>query len=104
MPEVIPAQPRLDTSAGDSHTLEQMGRIDPQPVPAPRPEPDGRPDPVDEAEKAALTAALTDAGVTATADDHAAVQALAGLDPATVEAVTRWLKTKKDRPEATGGK
>lgn len=104
MPEVIPRQPRLDASVGDARTLEQMGRIESQPVPAPRPEPGPRPDPADEAEKAALTAALSDAGVAATDDDRAAVQALARLDPATVEAVTRWLKTKKDKPEAPGGK
>jgi hypothetical protein len=104
MPDVIPVQSRFDASVGDSGTLEQMGRIGLQPVPSPRPEPGSRPDPADEAEKAALTAALGEAGVTATAGDHAAVQALAVLDPATVEAVTRWLKTKKDKPETPGGK
>lgn len=103
MSEPIATQPHLDPSIGDVHTLEQMGRIDPQPVPAPRPELGGGPDPVDVAEEAALTAALDDAGVTATAEDHAAVQALAKLDPATVEAVTRWLKTKH-KPDATGSK
>lgn len=103
MSEPIPVQPRFDASVGDSKTLEEMGRIDPQPVPAAQPDAGGRPDPADESEKAALTEALGDAGVTATAVDHAAVQALTKLDAATVEAVTRWLKTKKDKPE-TGGK
>lgn len=104
MADAIPVLPRLDASIGDAHTLEQMGRIDPQPVPSPRPEQAPSTDPVDEAEKAALTAALSDAGVTATDDDRAAVQALAKLDAGTVEAVTRWLKTKKDKPETPGGK
>lgn len=104
MADAIPVQPRLDASIGDALTLEQMGRIDPQPAPSPRPEPAPATDPVDEAEKVALAAALSDAGVTATDSDRAAVQALAKLDPATVEAVTRWLKTKKDKPDTPGGK
>lgn len=103
------AEPRLavsrpDTTAADSQTLEQMGYIAPQPLPAPQPEPPSVPDSTDEAEEAALEAALSDAGVTATAGDRAAVHALARLDAATVEAVTRWLKTKKDKPETLGGK
>jgi hypothetical protein len=56
-------------------------------------------DPADEQEEAALTEALAEAGVTATAEDQAAVQALAKLDAATVQAVTRWMRTKKTRPE-----
>jgi hypothetical protein len=100
--KVTPQAPPLDTSAADASTLEQMGRIPPQPTPSARPDPPPRPTPADEAEEAALTAALADAGVTATAADRAAVHALARLDAATVEAVTRWVKTKKDKPEPPG--
>jgi hypothetical protein len=56
-------------------------------------------DPGDEEEAAALTRALAEAGVTATAEDQAAVRALTQLDPATVAAMTRWMQTKKTRPE-----
>lgn len=52
MPEPIPRNPRRDDTAADTRSLEQLGRIDPQPVPAPsiQPflEPDLPPPPVDE--------------------------------------------------------
>lgn len=35
MPEAVPVQPRRDDTAADARSLEQMGRIEPQPVPAP---------------------------------------------------------------------
>lgn len=35
MPDPIPREPRRDTTAADARSLEQMGRLDPQPVPAP---------------------------------------------------------------------
>lgn len=100
MPEPsVARQPRRDTTAADAGSLQRMGRLDPQPTPAPaHPAPEPAPGPDDAAERAALNTALADAGVTATAEDRAAVQALAGLDAATVEAVTRWLKTKKPKP------
>lgn len=100
MPEPIPLQPRRDTAAADATSLEWLGRLNPQPIPAAPPgrppdtTPPPAPDPTDAQEAAALTAALTDAGMTATPEDNAAVQALVGLDPATVAAVTRWLRTK----------
>lgn len=37
MPDPIPAQPQHDNTAADAGTLEQMGRIDPQPVGDPEP-------------------------------------------------------------------
>jgi hypothetical protein len=94
--------PNPDTSAADAGTLERLGRIPPQPVPSAKPDAPSKPTPADEAEQAALTSALADAGVTATATDQAAVQVLAQLDAATVETVTRWLKTKKDKPDMPG--
>ncbi|MDX2837966.1 hypothetical protein PV377_02930 [Streptomyces ipomoeae] len=60
-------------------------------------------DPVDEEEAAALTEALAVAGVTATAEDEAAIEALTKLDPVTVAAVTRWMKTKQ-KSETSPGK
>lgn len=87
----IARQPRRDDTAADAGSLERMGRIDEQPTPAvtapSTPEP-----PV--AAPAELEEALTDAGVTATAADHAAMQALGKLDAATLNTVTRWVQTK----------
>lgn len=50
MPEPIPRTPRRDDTATDARTLEQLGRIDPQPVPAPSISPFLEPDlpPADE--------------------------------------------------------
>ncbi len=108
MPEPIPVAPRLDPAAADSRSLEKLGRLEPQPIPtaptapAPDPPPPETPaptDPADEQEAAELETALKDAGVTATAQDRAAVQALAKLDAATVQTVKQWLKTKnKEQP------
>ena len=108
MPEPRPLTPRRDDTAADADSLERLGRLDPQPLPAApsgglpveTPAPTPPPDPADEQEAVALHAALAEAGVAATADDQAAVQALARLDPATVEAVTRWMRTKKPRLDA----
>lgn len=35
MPEPVPRSPRRDDTAADTRSLEALGRIDPQPVPAP---------------------------------------------------------------------
>jgi hypothetical protein len=106
MPEAIPVQRRRDDTAADMRSLVDLGRADPQPRPAPPPaappveepvpqKPPPGPDPTDEQEAVALHAALADAGVAATPEDQAAVQALTRLDPATVGAVARWLREKK---------
>jgi hypothetical protein len=102
MPEAIERLPRTDDSAADARSLEELGRLDPQSIPASLPgqPPVGDPAPpppldlADEQEAAALNAALADAGMAATPEDRAAVQALTRLDPDTVAAVTRWLRTK----------
>lgn len=103
----IPAVPRRDDTAADMGALVALGRVDPQSIPTPvptTPPVEGPvPDSGDEQEAATLSAALVEAGVIATAEDQAAVQALTKLDPATVAAVTRWMKTKKPKPE-TGSK
>lgn len=44
MPEPIPRSPRRDDTAADTRSLEQLGRIDPQPVPAPSIQPFLEPD------------------------------------------------------------
>lgn len=98
MPELIPRQPRLDATAADARSLERMGRIEPQPTPAaaavePAEEPTVEEQaPVGGQDTAGLKEALAGAGVTATAADHAAMQALGKLDAATLEAVTRWVQ------------
>ncbi|UPZ27603.1 hypothetical protein MUK60_07125 [Streptomyces sp. LRE541] len=44
MPEAIPRAPRRDDTAADARSLEQMGRIEPQPIPAPSIQPFLEPD------------------------------------------------------------
>jgi hypothetical protein len=102
----IPAASRRDDTAGDLGSLVDLGWVDPQPVPAPSGPPVEAPvpDPADEQEAAALSEAIAEAGVTETAEDQAAVQALTKLDPATVAAVTRWVKAKNTKPETVSSK
>lgn len=38
-PEIRPAQPRVDETAGDVETLIDLGVMEPQPEPGPRPAP-----------------------------------------------------------------
>lgn len=100
MPDPVPRTPRRDDTAADTGSLVRLGRHDPPPAPAEhRPGPAPAPSPVDQREVAALSAALAEAGVAETAEDQAAVQALAGLDAATVAAVERWLKAKKPKDQ-----
>lgn len=44
MPDAVERPPRRDDTAADAGSLEQMGRIDPQPVPAPSNQPFLEPD------------------------------------------------------------
>ncbi|HEY9366994.1 hypothetical protein [Streptomyces sp.] len=95
MPEAVPRQPRRDDTAADAGSLERMGRIDEQPIPAALAELAAEPaaeDPAGEQDTGELQEALAGAGVTATAADHAAMQALGQLDAATLETVTRWVQ------------
>jgi hypothetical protein len=99
VPDPIPLRPRRDDTAADVRSLVQLGREDPPPVPAaaaPAVEA-----PADDVDAVTLKAALADAGITATAEDQAAVAALAQLDTATVQAVARWMKTKKPDTKPT---
>jgi hypothetical protein len=89
MPEAVQREPRRDDSAADAKSLERMGRIEEQPIPAAPAELAAEPSAEDTAE---LQEALVGAGVTATAADHAAMQALGQLDAATLETVTRWVQ------------
>ncbi|CAL9665937.1 hypothetical protein SUDANB1_07212 [Streptomyces sp. enrichment culture] len=100
MPDPIPLRPRGDDTAADVRSLERLGRIDPQPIPAPATNPpaiDPAPAPGDEAEMLQLSAALTEAGITPASEDQDAVRQLAKLDPATIATVQGWLK-KKSKP------
>lgn len=100
MPEAVPRSPRRDDTAADLGSLIHLGRIEAQPTPdaptdtqtAPAPTPE------DAADAALLNSALAGAGID-TAADAAVIQALAKLDTATVEAVARWVKTRKREPE-----
>jgi len=44
MPEARERPPRRDDSAADARSLEQLGRIEPQPIPAPAIDPFQAPD------------------------------------------------------------
>jgi hypothetical protein len=99
MPDPIPLRPRRDDTAADVRSLVRLGRETPPPVPASTAPASGAP--ADDGDAAILQAALADAGITATADDQAAVAALAGLDTATVQAVARWMKKRPDTPKLT---
>jgi hypothetical protein len=101
MPDPRPVEPRRLEGAADVDSLVALGLEQPPPRPSP-PDPPHRPetppapapasDPVDEA---TLHSALAEAGVSVEAADTAAVRVLAALDSETVEAVARWVKSKK---------
>jgi hypothetical protein len=44
MPEAVPRSPRRDDTAADAGSLERMGRIEEQPIPAPSIQPLLEPD------------------------------------------------------------
>ena len=101
MPEAVPRQPRRDNTAADGASLARMGWLGEQPVPAlAEPTP---PDTSDQADMEELTDALTAAGIPATAEDRAAIQALASLDDATQAAVQRWLGTAQPTRQPGSG-
>ena len=93
-PTQRPVSRRVDETAADTGTLADMGHGKRPPVPIAEPQPG--PSPVEQANESALQAALTEAGVTKSGRDEQVIDVLAKLDPADVEAVTRWLQTKKD--------
>lgn len=98
-----PARPRVDDTAGDLGSLVHLGMVDPPPEPAPPPAPE-LPDPaqsgMERANEARLQAALAESGVARGPRDEQVVDVLARLDPADVDAVTAWLKQKKDKGDA----
>jgi hypothetical protein len=98
LPAERPVQRRIDASAADMGTLVDMGVLEEQTQPPPD-EPPGPP-PEEQANALALDAALAEVGVTKTMADDQAVTALAKLDPATVQAITTWVKHKKKDPVA----
>jgi hypothetical protein len=101
MPDPRPVEPRRAVGAADVDSLVALGIEEPPPVPSPPgpprvQEPPAPPVPVpDPADEATLHSALAEAGVSVEAADTAAVRVLAALDTATVEAVARWVKSKK---------
>lgn len=108
MPAPDPPRPLPDRplpGAADVDSLVTLGRATPPPRPAPRtepptPKPPPSPPVPDAADEATLNAALTAAGISVEAEDAAAVEALAGLDSATVDVVARWIKAKKGNQPA----
>lgn len=78
-------------------TLEAMGVVGPQRRPESPPAPG--PSPAQQANEAALEAALSEAGVVKSGRDEQVIDALAKLDPVDIEALSRWLKEKKPKPD-----
>lgn len=99
MPDPIPLRPRRDDTAADVGSLVRLGRVPEQPTPQARVEPD--PSPVEQANEAAIEAALTEAGVAKAGRDEQVIDALAKLDPTEVEAIARWVKGGKPDQEAS---
>lgn len=99
-PAERPAVRRTDLTGADSATLVDLGLVDPPLKPASPPLPG--PSPAEQANEAALQAALADAGVVKAGRDEQVIDVLARLDPSEVEAVTRWLtatRTAEPPPE-----
>ncbi|WPO70185.1 hypothetical protein [Streptomyces sp. KN37] len=93
---------RVDESVGDIASLVTLGLAEPQAKPAAPPEPAPAPDmptPEEQANELLLEEALVAAGVGKAAGDEEVIDALARLEPTEVQAVARWLKTKKPDPE-----
>lgn len=86
-PEPVPQQTR--PLLADIGSLIDMGVVDEQPQPPTELPPD--PPAEEAANAAALTEALAEAGIPAAGADEQAIAALAKLDPAMVEAITRWM-------------
>jgi hypothetical protein len=57
---------------------------------------------MERANEARLQAALSESGVARGPRDEQVVDVLARLDPADVEAVTAWIRQKRDKDEPTG--
>lgn len=79
----------------DAETLIDMGVLEEQPQPPPDlpPEP-----PVEEqANVLALDEALAEAGIQPEAADAAAIAELAKLDPAIVDAITKWVQRDPEK-------
>lgn len=97
------AVPRLDLTAADTGTLVALGRAeavpDPSPAPPARPGRGGPKPDRDRVERAGrLAGALVEAGVPVDADDTAAVDALSGLDEATLATITEWIRRDRRTP------
>lgn len=99
VPPDRPAPVRRDKAAADMGTQVALGWVEEPPKPPPEPDPlppvEEEPSPTETANKAMLTAALTEAGVEEGTGDDTAVALLAKLPPDTVRTVTRWLKSPK---------
>lgn len=95
--------PRLRPAGADTGTLAALGRAELPPEPSPdppaRPGRGGpRPDEARVERAGRLADALTEAGVPVDADDAAAVDALSGLDEATLATITEWIRHDRRTP------
>ncbi|MFD8577413.1 hypothetical protein ACFV1H_19020 [Streptomyces virginiae] len=96
-PAPRPAPPRRQPLMADVETLVDMGVLEEQPQPPPEEPPEP---PVEEqANAVALDEALAGAGIQPDPADTAAIAELAKLDPAVVEAITRWVQPAPEPEE-----
>lgn len=89
-PAPRPAPPRRQPLMADVETLVDMGILEEQPQPPPEEPP--APPPEEEANALALDEALAGAGIAPDPADTAAIAEIARLDPAVVDAITRWVQ------------
>ncbi|KOU20978.1 hypothetical protein ADK52_25700 [Streptomyces sp. WM6372] len=96
-PAPRPAPPRRQPLMADVETLVDMGVLEEQPQPPPDEPP--APPPEEQANAAALDEALAGAGIEPEPADAAAIAELAKLDPAVVDAITKWVQREPEPTE-----
>lgn len=95
--EPKPSPPRRQPLMADVETLIEMGVLEEQPQPPPD-EPVG--EPIEEQANAlALDEALAGAGIAPDQTDAAAIAELAKLDPAVIDAITKWVQRDPESKE-----
>ena len=94
-PAPRPAAPRRQQPMADAETLIDMGVLEEQPQPPPDEPPE--PPAEEQANAVALDEALAEAGITPDTADAEAIAELAKLDPAVVDAITKWVQRDPEK-------
>jgi len=94
-PEHAPA-PRISRPPlADVAALVEMGFLPPQSQPPP--DPPAEPAAEEQANTLALDTALAEAGIAPSSTDSAAIAELARLDPAVIDAITKWVQRDENK-------